>query len=381
MRTLKGYFDYAASCPIDEEALETYVKASREYVGNSTSLHDAGTKASRLIEHCRETLSHLIGGEAKSVYFTSGGSEGNFLAFQALLSAHKGRHIVLSEGEHASVRNAALKFEEQGYNVSHVPLTSEGVVDIGILKALVTNDTALVSIHHVNSEIGTVQPLEEIAAICRGSGAFFHSDCVQSFGKLDLSQVTQYVDGLTLSGHKVYGPKGVGALYLSPLYTYQPFLPNGVHEAGMRAGTLNVPGIAAFTVAAEKCVNTMAIFQEKFAAWKHVIERDLSRVPGKVEIVPSDQRVPIMGLLVHRLEGQWLMLEGNRAGFCFSTGTACQVGSQKPSRTLLSMGKTVDEARTFIRLSFGHDQTLEDVKELSDWLRRVIEERAATVVQ
>lgn len=381
MRTLKRYFDYAASCPIDEEALQTYMRASKEYFANSTSLHDEGTKAKRLLEHCRETLADLIGGEAKGFYFTSGGSEGNFLAFQALLSAHSGKQIILSEGEHSSVRNTAMKYEGEGYRVTKLPLKESGVVDLEILKSIMTTDTALVSVHHVNSEIGTIQPIEEISRICQESGAFLHSDCVQSFGKLDVQQVTRYVDSLTISSHKVYGPKGVGGLYLSPANTYQPFLPNGVHESGMRAGTLNVPGIAAFTVAAQKSVKNLSKNQQRIEEWKGLFMKELSSVSDRFDFVKSSVGVPIIGLLIHHIEGQWLMVEGNRNGFHFSTGSACQVGAQKPSATLLGIGKTEEEARTFIRISFGRDHTKEDVKELAGWLRGVIEERAATVVQ
>ncbi|KGP92581.1 cysteine desulfurase [Pontibacillus chungwhensis BH030062] len=378
---MKRYFDYAASCPIDEEALETYMRASREYFANSTSLHDEGTKASQLLEHCRETLAHLIRGEAKGLYFTSGGSEGNFLAFQALLSAHPGKHIILSEGEHSSVRNTAMKYEAEGYRVTKLPLKESGVVDLEVLKSLITPDTALVSVHHVNSEIGTIQPLREISRICLESGTFLHSDCVQSFGKIDVQQITPYVDSLTISSHKVFGPKGVGGLYLSTAHTYRPFLPNGVHESGMRAGTLNVPGIAAFAVAAEKSVKNLSEKQNRIEEWKRLFMEELSSVSDRLDFVRSNVGVPIVGMLIHHVEGQWLMLEGNRNGFHFSTGSACQVGVQEPSLTLLSMGKTEEEAKTFIRISFGRDHTTEDVRELAGWLRCVIEERTAAVVQ
>ncbi|QSS99966.1 IscS subfamily cysteine desulfurase [Pontibacillus sp. ALD_SL1] len=378
---MKRYFDYAASCPIDEEALETYMRASKEYFANSTSLHDEGTKASRLLEHCRETLAHLIGGEAKGLYFTSGGSEGNFLAFQALLSAHPGKHIILSEGEHSSVRNTAMKYEAEGYRVTKLPLKGSGIVDLEILKSLITTDTALVSVHHVNSEIGTIQPIREISRICQGAGAFLHSDCVQSFGKIDVQQVTRYVDSLTISSHKVFGPKGVGGLYLSTANTYRPFLPNGVHESGMRAGTLNVPGIAAFAVAAEKSVKNLSEKQLRIEEWKRLFMEELSSVSDRLDFVRPSVGVPIIGMMIHHVEGQWLMLEGNRNGFHFSTGSACQIGAQEPSLTLLSMGKTEEEAKTFIRISFGRDHTTEDVRALAGWLRSVIEERTAAVVQ
>jgi len=189
------YFDYAATCPIDEEALDSYVKASKEYFGNTSSLHDVGGKALTLLEQCRETIAKLTGVNSKDVSFTSGGTESNFLAIHALLNANqkKGNHIILSQSEHSSVQNTVKKLEQQGYRVSRIPLTPEGIIDLDILQGEIKQDTALISIHHVNPEIGTIQPIEEISVLCKKYGILLHSDCVQSFGKMDLKQVTTLV--------------------------------------------------------------------------------------------------------------------------------------------------------------------------------------------
>ncbi|QHE53988.1 cysteine desulfurase family protein [Pontibacillus sp. HMF3514] len=380
------YFDYAATCPIDEEALDAYVKASKEYFGNTSSLHDVGGKALTLLEQCRETIANLTGVNSKDISFTSGGTESNFLAIHALLDANqeKGNHIILSQSEHSSVQNAVKKLEQQGYRVSRIPLTPEGIIDLDILREEITQETALISIHHVNPEIGTIQPIEEISVLCKKYGILLHSDCVQSFGKMDLKQVTPLLDSFCLSSHKVYGPKGIGALYINPSLTYQPYLPDVAHEKGVRAGTVNVPAIAGFTVAAQKMHQDLGKQQNHQHTLVEAFSAALDPVKEYVEIFhpSSDQGFSsIVGLCVKEVEGQWLMLEGNRNGYAFSTGSACASGQQEPSKTLMAMGYSKDKAKTFIRISFGNDHTIQDVKDLAQYLVQTIEGRHQVVLQ
>ncbi|UOR11568.1 IscS subfamily cysteine desulfurase [Halobacillus amylolyticus] len=377
------YFDYAATCPISEKALQTYIQASKEYFGNTRSVHDIGTKADSLAEHCRDRLANHFQVDAAGITFTSGGTESNMLALYALTNAAApGKHIVISAGEHSSIHNITTKLvEEKGFKVSEVSLTEEGIVDLEELEVLMREDTVLVSIQHVNSDIGTIQPIEKIYELCRAGGILLHSDCVQSFGKIDLSRIASLVDSFSISSHKIYGPKGVGALYIRPSLSFSPFFPNGSHESGIRQGTLNTPGIAAFTTAAETSLTKLAPHQQYIKSLKGEFLNALEDMDDFIKVAGSgsDSCIPVLGLCIHETDGQHMMLEGNRRGYFFSTGSACQVRSGGPPKTLLAMGISEAEAKTFIRISFGFDRTLEDVRGLADCIKEVIRERKRTV--
>ncbi|MGI8316377.1 IscS subfamily cysteine desulfurase [Halobacillus mangrovi] len=373
------YFDYAATCPIQEEALEAYMRSSREFYGNTSSLHDVGTKASTLLEHCRKTFSRLINAEAEGIYFTSGGTESNVLGLHALLDAHPGTHIIASEAEHSSIQNLLTKFEREGYEVSRVPLTSSGYVDVNQLEELMREDTALVTIQHVNADIGTIQPIERIHTLCKKSGSLFHSDCVQSFGKIDLTSITPYLDSLSISSHKVYGPKGVGAVYIRPSLSFRALLPNTTHESGVRAGTVNTPGVAGFTVAADHCVKLIEEHQVIIQKHKKYFLEVIGEVSSEITVFGELNEVPILGLGINGIDGQWTMLEANRKGYAFSTGSACQARSDGPPKTLLSMGVSEQEAKTFIRLSFSHLHSKEDIEGLANCLKKVMADRKSKV--
>ncbi|WP_163526977.1 IscS subfamily cysteine desulfurase [Halobacillus ihumii] len=376
------YFDYAATCPIGKEALQAYIKASKEFFANTRSVHDEGSKADRLIEHCRERMAELLQVAAEGITFTSGGTESNLLALYALARAGTGKHIVVSAGEHSSIHNITAKLaEEEGYELSIIPMTKDGLVNVEELNQVIREDTSFVSIQHVNADLGTIQPLESISEICREKRTLLHSDCVQSFGKVEMDKVTSLVDSFSISSHKIYGPKGVGALYISPSLSFTPFLPNVSHENGVRQGTLNTPGIAAFTTAAEMCLNKLESHQAHIKNLKKEFLTLLEESGMCIKAVGSevDSFVPVLGLCIHEIDGQHMMLEGNRRGYFFSTGSACQVRSGGPPRTLLSMGLAEEEAKTFIRISFGVDQSLEDVKGLAHCLNEVISERIKVV--
>ncbi|MYL51635.1 aminotransferase class V-fold PLP-dependent enzyme [Halobacillus litoralis] len=362
---MEGYFDYAATSPMDEGALEAYIHAARNYFANTKSLHDPGTKAHALLEHCRNTMAGLLGIEQEGVYFTSGGTESNELALEALLKAGKGNHIITTEAEHSSVRNLIHSYEEEGYKVTRVPLDEAGIINVEDVQRAIQQDTVVMAIQHVNSDIGTVQPVQHLSELCRTHGILFHSDCVQSFGKMPVEEVAPYVDSLSVSAHKLYGPKGVGAVYIRPSLSFQPKTPGGTHEGGVRAGTVNTPGIAGFTVAAEKMVKERHHNQSKIMELKQTFLK-----AGEWKLVghTADSAVPIIGLLLPEMEGQLAMLEGNRHGFHFSTGSACRTGNPEPPGTLLAMGYDTEEAKSFIRLSFSHHQTNDQVEKLALFL-------------
>lgn len=370
------YFDYAATCPLDPEAASAFVKASTEYYGNSQSLHDIGGRASTLLEGCREEIARLLGVKKEGVYFTSGGSEGNFLAIQSLLSqsSKKGKHIITNIAEHSSI-HSTLKMLT-GYEITALPLMENGIINVQQFQSAIRGDTVLACIQHVNSEIGTIQPLDEIGTLCKENGILLHSDCVQSFGKLDIKMITPFIDSLAISGHKIYGPKGIGALYVSPSILFDSYYPNTSHERGMRPGTVNTPAIVSMVTAASKQVRNLTHNYEHMKSLRDLFLSFLVDVRDEIIIHgDEDGQLPsILGLRIKGLEGQWVMLEANRKGYAISTGSACQVGQTTPSKTMLALGIDDKSAKEFIRISFGVHTREADVQGLAQTIIAIIQE-------
>jgi cysteine desulfurase len=369
------YFDFAATTPLDSEAAEVFVQASTEYFGNSSSLHDIGGQSQDLLENCREELAKLLGINKKGLYFTSGGSEGNFLAIEALLSAPKspGKHIIAGMAEHSSIHGVLNRLE--GYSITFIPFNASGLIDVEELERAITPETVLVTLQHVNSEIGTIQHIEEIARICREHSIHFHSDFVQSFGKIDVRNLTQLVSSFSFSGHKIYGPKGVGGVYVDPAISWRPFFPGGSHEKGFRPGTVNVPGIAAMTAAAQKIHDQIDQNYDKYLELRAAFMATLEPIMEFVHVHQGEtlsQLPSIIGMRISGIEGQWMMLECNRYGFAISTGSACQIGMQSPAKVTQALGLSPLEAKEFIRISFGTSTKREDVIKLGETIVDIV---------
>lgn len=372
------YLDFAATTPMSDEALAVFTKIARHVYGNASSLHDIGSSADNLLEAAREEIAKLLHGETNGIYFTSGGSESNILALQSLLEANreKGNHVITTRCEHASVYNLFRKWEQSGLSVTYLPLNGQGEVDTEALIQAIRPDTILASIQYVNSEIGTIQPIAQIGEILHERDVIFHCDAVQAFGKLPIDVRRLRIDALSVSSHKIYGPKGVGAVYINPRRKWMAQFPGTTHENGFRPGTVNVPGIAAFTAAAQAIYNTMDEERERLHCLRDTLIRELQNIPHAQVVQEGDPRrtLPaIAGLRIVGLEGQLAMLECNRYGVAISTGSACAVGSQEPSRTMKAMGRSDEEAKQFIRLSFGKTTTKEDVLRAAAVLRSIAE--------
>jgi len=363
------YFDYAASSPLDKEAAELYVKTATDYYGNSQSLHDIGYQANTLLENARKEMSKLFAVEAEGIFFTSGGSESNLLGIRALLSAKlkEGCHIITGIAEHDSVYLVMKTLEKEGYEVTYLPFNCEGKIEVAAVEEAMREDTILVSIQHVNPEIGTLQPIKEISSLCKNNQVLFHSDCVQSFGKTPIQEVASVVDSLSISGHKFYGPKGTGLAYVNPRVAWRPEIEGVNQEKGLRAGTVNVPGILAMTLAAQKTVTRIDEEIIRLAFLREAFMSQFSLLGDSVTIYPS-QLPGLIGMRLHGHEGQWVMLECNRRGFAISTGTACHVGLLTPSKTMAAIGVTGKAAKEFFRISFGRQTTEEDVRSLGGYL-------------
>ncbi|WP_338470383.1 IscS subfamily cysteine desulfurase [Niallia sp. XMNu-256] len=371
------YFDYAASTPLDAEAAKVYVEAATKYYGNTGSLHDVGSQAKDILENCRREFAGMLGVESSGIYFTSGGSESNFLGIHALLSAKKkkGLHIISGVAEHNSIRSTLESLSTQDYEVTLLPLNKNGQIDMEALKAATKDDTVLVAIQHANSEIGTVQPVQEIASWCKENNILFHCDTVHSFAKIDLKPITKWVDSFSISSHKFYGPKGIGVAYVNPKLAWQQHYPGTSHENGFRPGTVNVPAIAAMTVAAQTCHENLPQTLEKAYQLR---ERFLKILEEKQDLITvygsngSGQIPYTIGLRLHGLEGQWVMLECNRLGFAISTGSACATGQKSASKTMVAMEVPEKIGKEFIRISFGHHTTEQDLTQLAQGLLGLI---------
>lgn len=368
------YLDYAATTPMSETALNVYNESARRFFGNPSSLHDTGTDAKQLLDASRSQLASFLNGIAEGIYFTSGGSEANALAIRSLAygNRHKGNHLITTPIEHSSVANTFHVLEKEGYDVTYLPVDTTGKVDPQMLERAIHPETILASIGHANSEIGTVQPIEEIGALLFEHGVLFHSDCVQSFGKVPIDVEKYHLTAVSMSAHKIYGPKGVGACYMSPSASWEPFVPGTTHENGFRPGTVNVPGVAAFAAAAEEIMAERIEESERLQRLRDelisaILKEDL---PCVIEGDPESGLLHHAALRFPGIEGQQLMLACNQAGVAISTGTACQAGMQNPSRTLMAAGRNEDEARELIRMTLGKHTTIADISKATEVLTK-----------
>ena len=353
------YLDYAASSPMNDRALVAYREVASKMYGNPASLHDVGGQAASAIAWARNVIATRLGVNPDGVIFTGSGTEGNILAILSLARSEKrGRHIITSMAEHTSVHAAMNTLEREGFDVTRLPLTKHGVVDLKLLEAAIRPDTTLISIQHVNSEIGTIQPVLEIAKLAKAYGISYHVDCVQSFCKLNVAAFGNEVDALTISAHKIGGPKGCGAIYLNPFVRVTPVFPGVTHERGLRGGTLDTPSIVAMAVAVEDYRYDLS-FQ-----WQLRQQLIKSLHPETFQVIegPFSHQLPnICGICMKGVEGQYIMLKLNEQHIYISTGSACDINSASGTKAILAMGKSIQEARQFFRISFGAQTTMQDI--------------------
>ena len=370
------YLDYAATTPMRKETVEVFSHVAMNMYGNSSSLHDLGTTAQDLLNNCRAEIAKDIGGHRDGIYFTGSGSEANILAIQTLLNGNKrkGTHIITTKVEHASIYHLFKKLEKEGYDVTFLDVNKEGQVEMEHLRSAIRPNTCLVSIQHANSETGTIQPLREIGQFLKEKNILFHSDCVQTYNKLSIDVTDFNLDSLSISAHKLYGPKGVGCLYINPKVPWSSIYEEASHEGGMRPGTVNVPGIAAFTTAAQLMKEERIQEMDRLATLKQYFIHSLKNKINTVTIEGSlTESLPnIVALRFAGIEGQHIMLECNRAQIAISTGSACQIGAQSPSRSMKAIGLSDEEARELIRISFGKHTTIDDIKFTVQTLEKIV---------
>lgn len=382
----KIYLDNNAATPLAPEAFEAMVPMLKEGYGNPSSVHSHGRTARVCLDQAREQVAGLLNAHPGEIIFTSGGTESDNFAISgaALALKEKGRHIITTEVEHPAVLNTCRNLKDLGFDVDILPVDVQGRVDPELVRSRITNETILITIQHANSEIGTLQPIERIGSITRDRGVLFHSDMVQSAGKLPLDVKRLPVDLVSLSAHKMYGPKGVGALYIRKgCANLLPLIYGGAQERNKRGGTENVPGIVGFGAAVEMAVKSI----ERDAAHMEVMRERLRRllvdnIPGIEIFGDAEMRLPnTLCLGFEGVEGQTLMIRLDIEGISVSTGTACSSGSVSPSPVLSALGVSVERIGSMIRISFGRYNTLDEVERVFETLNRlVIENRKKTTV-
>ncbi len=372
------YFDFAATSPISKTVADAFIDASISCYGNAESLHDEGSKAKKILEYSRSAIADLLSVDSRSVIFTSGGTESNMLAISTLLhnAGKRKKHVIVSGIEHPSVDYLLHKLhDEHEIELEYLPHRADAGFCEEALAGMIRPDTALVVLQHANSETGALQNIGKAAEIIKHTTACLHVDCVQSFGKMDISPIAAVADSLAISSHKIRGPKGIGACIFPNIRYLAPLFHSVTHEFGFRSGTANVPGVYAFAVAAKEMMKEWKAEWERISSLRRDIILSLERNGIQFETAAGKEgmQLPhIMALLLSNIQGQYVMMELNRRGYSISTGSACQAGMQAPSRTMIAIGKTPDEAKSYIRISLGNEHSSADCENLVQVLSEII---------
>jgi cysteine desulfurase len=374
---MRTYFDHNATTPPDPAVVEAMRRALIEDFGNPSSVHHFGQRAKALLDEARSSVATLIGAEPAEVVFTSGGTEADNLAIRGAAEALEPtgrRHLVASSIEHEAVLNTVKALARRGWTVTLLPVGASGILDPKALEEAITPETALVSVMHANNEIGTVQPIAELASIAHRAGALMHTDAVQSVGKIPVDVRRLGIDLLSLSAHKINGPKGAGALWIKRGTRLVSTMTGGKHERNRRGGTENVPGIVGLGVAAD-LARTKAARLTEIAALRDRLERVvLERVTGTAVNGAREARVPnTTNISFDGVEAESLLIALDLEGFAVSTGSSCSSGTLEPSHVLRAMGLPAHRTQNSIRFSLGAGNTEADVDQLVAKLPTLVE--------
>lgn len=377
------YFDHASTTPVDDGVLEEILPYYKHQFGNANSAHQFGRATKVAIEDARELIARLIGAEPSEIIFTSGGTESDNAAIKGVVNATRKTEIITSPIEHHAVIHPAESLKMKGCKVTYLDPDSTGMITPEQLEDAISDETAVVSLMHVNNEIGTILPIKEIAAVCKERKVPFHSDTVQSAGKLPLNVKDLGVDLLSMSGHKIYGPKGIGVLYVKNGTPWLPWLQGGSQERRRRGGTSNVAGIVGMAEALNYCVENLDAHRTHYKNLRNKLLEGLEeKFKGRFRINgPADDGVPHIINLAFPMEdigdnkgldGEMLLLNLDIEGICVSNGSACTSGAVEPSHVLKGIGLPDKLANSSIRISFGKDNTLEQVQFFLDKLDDVL---------
>jgi len=361
------YLDNNATTPLDPQVADKMCWFLKEHFGNPSSVYPIGRAVRELISQARENVAKALGAQRSEIFFTGSGTEADNWALRGVLDSQPDkREIITSTIEHPAVLNQAKYLEKKGIKVSYVPVDSLGIIDLEFLRAAITPQTALISIMHANNEIGTIQPIETVVSIARDHGVPVHSDAVQSFGKMDFDVQKLGVDFLSVSGHKIYGPKGVGALYIRKGIDICPFIYGGGQERGFRAGTENTIGIVGFGEAAGILMQRGKKDRERIEKLAGSLRKGIEEKIPKVKFNghPEKRVKNTLNAAFPGLEGEAILLALATKGISVSTGSACSSESEEVSPVLLAIGLRPEIARSCLRISLGRFNTEEDIQEV-----------------
>ena len=379
---MRVYFDHNATTPVDSSVIDLMTRVLQQEFGNASSIHHFGQRAKGILDDARTAVADLLKAEVSEVVFTSGGTESDNFAIRGVADALEvtgRRHLIASAIEHEAVLNTFKALSRRGWTTTLLPVGMSGIIEPGALEAAITDQTALVSVMHANNEIGTVQPVAELARIAHTHGALFHTDAVQSVGKLPVDARTLGADLLSLSAHKFNGPKGAGALWIKRGTRVAAILTGGKHERNRRAGTENVAAIAGLGAAAALASGKMTAEAARLSALRDRLENEiLAAIPDTTVNGARDARVPnTTNISFGGVEAESLLIALDLEGVAVSTGSACSSGTQEPSHVLRAMGFPVHRTQNSIRLSLGAGNTDEQVDYVVSKLPAIVEKLRA----
>ena len=375
------YLDYAATTPMRPKVFVAMLPYFREKFGNPSSLYFYGQEAKEAINFAREKVASVINAHSSEIVFTSGGTESDNFAISGVAWANykKGKHIITTSIEHHAVLNVCKFLEKVGFEVTYLPVDNQGLVSLKDIKKAIRNDTILISIMHANNEVGTIEPIEKIGEIAKEKGVYFHTDAVQTFGHIPIDVTKLNVDLLSASAHKLYGPKGVGALYIRKGVKIVPFLYGGDQENKLRASTENVAGIAGFGIAAELAKEEMEEEGSRLIPLRDKLIRGIltkikySRLNGH----PINRLPGNVSVSIEFIEGESMLLHLDARGICASSGSACTSSISEPSHVLNAMGVPPEVAHGSLRFTLGRDNTIEDVEYVLEVLPEIVKKLRA----
>ena len=370
------YVDNSATSPVKEEVFNAMVPYFMNEFGNPSTLYGLGRSAKKAVDKARENVAKLINADVDEIIFTSGGTESDNMAIKgiAFKNENKGKHIITTVIEHPAVKDTCEYLEAKGFKVTYLPVKENGIIDLTDLKEAICEETILISIMHANNEIGTIQPIEEIGKIAKDNNIIFHCDAVQSVGKIPVDVKKANIDLLSISSHKIYGPKGIGAIFIKKGVKLDTLIHGGGQEKGIRSGTENVPGIVGLGKAAEIARENLDVNIQKLSLIRNtIIDKVLERIPESYLNGDKENRLPNnINFRFAAIEGEGLILRLDAKGINAATGSACSSKKLKASYVLSALGLADEEIHGSLRLSLGIENTLKDVDFIVDTLDEVV---------